>query len=65
MVNITKMNKLVIDLDEVESIEWEENLNGEDAYTIRFHMKSGKMYTRILLEPQFNQLVSTYKERDD
>ena len=41
------MNKLVIDMDEVESIEWEVTEETE-AYTVRFHTKSGKMYTRKL-----------------
>ena len=59
-----RMNKLVIDMDEVESIEWEVTEDTE-AYTVRFHTKSGKMYTRKLDKTNFKETVGIFKQRDD
>ncbi len=41
---IVKMNEIVLDMDEVESIEWKHD--GGEAYSVRFHMKKWKdVYT--------------------
>ena len=58
------MNKLVIDMEEVESMEWETTEN-IDAYTVRFHTKSGKMYTRKLNEKSFRETIEQYQEKRD
>ena len=58
------MNKLVIDMDEVESIEWE-IAEDTEAYTVRFHTKSGKMYTRKLDRNNFKETIGIFKEKRD
>ena len=57
-----RMNKLVIDMIEVEALEWELEESTE-AYTVRFHTKSGKMYTRKLDKTNFKETVGVFKER--
>ena len=49
-----RMNKLVIDMEEVT-----------EAYTVRFHTKSGKMYTRKLDKTNFKETIGIFKQRDD
>ena len=49
---------------EVEALEWELEESTE-AYTVRFHTKSGKMYTRKLDKTNFKETVGVFKERDD
>ena len=59
------MNQLSLDLNEVEAIEWkikDEDENTTDLYSVRIHLKSGKMYTRQLFEAQFKELKEQYKE---
>ena len=62
-----RMNQLSLDLAEVEAIEWkkiddDENISAQDLYSIRIHLKSGKMYSRQLFETQFKELKENYKE---
>ena len=57
-----RMNQLSLDLAEVEAIEWkkiddDENISAQDLYSIRIHLKSGKMYSRQLFETQFDEGV--------
>tara|TARA_R100000773_G_scaffold44146_1_gene44254 strand:+ start:209 stop:403 length:195 start_codon:yes stop_codon:yes gene_type:complete len=59
-----RMNKLVIDMEEVESLEWE-TIEETDAYTVRFHTKSGKMYTRKLDKKSFKEMIEQYQEKRD
>lgn len=61
-----RMNQICLDLDEVETIEWkkidEDETLGNSMYTLRVHMKSGKMFTRQVYETQFEELKEQYKE---
>ena len=57
---IIRMNEILLDMDEVESIEWREQNDG--AFSVRFHMRnSGKMFTRIVHENQLKQLKTQFK----
>jgi hypothetical protein len=61
------MNQICLDLNEVESIEWkkvsdDEVISEQDLYSIRVHMKSGKMFTRQVFETQFEEMKEQYKE---
>jgi len=62
-----RMNQLSFDLAEVEAIEWkkiddDENISNKDLYSVRIHLKSGKMYSRQLFETQFDELKEQFKE---
>ena len=61
-----RMNQICLDLEEVETIEWkkidEDETLGNAMYTLRVHMKSGKMFTRQVYETQFEELKEQYKE---
>tara|TARA_R100001510_G_C7622360_1_gene182956 strand:- start:666 stop:902 length:237 start_codon:yes stop_codon:yes gene_type:complete len=59
---IIKMNEIVLDMEEVESIEWKHD--GGEAYSVRFHMKSGKMFTRIVHKNQLDTLIEDFKEEE-
>jgi|TARA_R100000458_G_C8070726_1_gene109636 hypothetical protein len=67
MKRYVRMNQLSMDLAEVESIEWkkiddDEVITDQDLYSVRIHMKSGKMYTRQIFETQFEELKEQFKE---
>ena len=67
MVRYVRMNQLCTDLNEVEAIEWkkiddDENISDSELYSVRIHLKSGKMYSRQLFETQFKELKENYKE---
>ena len=61
-----RMNQICLDLYEVETIECkkidEDETLGNSMYTLRVHMKSGKMFTRQVYETQFEELKEQYKE---
>jgi hypothetical protein len=61
-----RMNQICLDLEEVETIEWkkidEDETLGNMMYTLRVHMRSGKMFTRQVYETQFEELKEQYKE---
>jgi hypothetical protein len=61
-----RMNQICLDLDEVETIEWkkidEDETLGNSMYTLRVHMKSGKMFTRQVYETQFEELKEQFKD---
>ena len=61
---IVKLNEILLDMTEVESIEWKENDEHMDNYNVRFHMKSGKMFARMVHENQLKQLEA-YFEGDE
>ena len=61
---IVKLNEILLDMTEVESIEWKENDEHVDNYNVRFHMKSGKMFSRMVHENQLKQLEH-YFEGDE
>ena len=61
-----RMNQIVTDLSEVECIEWKQ-IDGEQysektLYSIRLHMKSGKMFTRQVYDKQFDEIKEQFKE---
>ena len=62
-----RMNQICLDLIEVETIEWkqidEDEVIGErNMYSLRIHMKSGKMFTRQVFESQFEDIKEQWKE---
>ena len=62
-----RMNQICLDLEEVETIEWkkiadDEVISDRDMYSLRIHMKSGKMFTRQVFETQFEEVKTQYKE---
>ena len=61
---IIKMNEILLDLEEDETIEWKEDDNDFDRYSVRFHMKSGKMFTRLVHEKQLKILSEQFKEEE-
>ena len=63
-IRYVRMNQLSLDLKEVEALEWKIKESGDesDLYSVRIHLKSGKMYTRQLFEEQFRELKEQYKE---
>lgn len=61
---IIRMNEILLDMDEVESIEWREQEDG--MFSVRFHMKhSGKMFTRIVHENQLQQLKNQFRKEEE
>ena len=67
MNRYVRMNQICLDLEEVETIEWkklaeDEVISEKDMYSIRIHMKSGKMFTRQVFESQFEEVKEQYKE---
>ena len=62
---IIKMNEILLDLEEVETIEWKEDDNEYNRYTVRFHMKSGKMFTRLVNKIQLKILSEQFKEEEE
>ena len=61
------MNQICLDLNEVATIEWkklneDEVISEQDMYSVRLHMKSGKMFSRQLFETQFEEIKEQYKE---
>ena len=61
------MNQICLDLEEVETIEWkqidENEVIGErNMYSLRVHMKSGKMFTRQIYDSQFDDIKEQWKE---
>tara|TARA_R110002020_G_scaffold2_5_gene44 strand:- start:6192 stop:6392 length:201 start_codon:yes stop_codon:yes gene_type:complete len=60
------MNQLSMDLNEVEAIEWKRidddtNITDQELYSVRIHLKSGKMYTRQIFNTQFDELKEQFK----
>ena len=67
MNRYVRMNQICLDLEEVETIEWkkiadDEVISDKDMYSLRIHMKSGKMFTRQVFESQFEEVKEQYKE---
>ena len=61
---IIRMNEILLDMNEVESIEWREQ--GNEMFSVRFHMKqSGKMFTRIVHDNQLQQLKEQFKGEEE
>tara|TARA_R110002051_G_scaffold324365_1_gene421280 strand:- start:604 stop:846 length:243 start_codon:yes stop_codon:yes gene_type:complete len=63
-----RMNQICLDLTEVESIEWkkidaeDKELVEQEMFSVRLHMKSGKMFTRQIFGNQFKVVKEHYKE---
>tara|TARA_R110000824_G_scaffold209542_4_gene395366 strand:- start:389 stop:598 length:210 start_codon:yes stop_codon:yes gene_type:complete len=69
-MNVYRLNRLAIDLDEVESIEWSDVSNealGEnpDLHQVVLHMKSGKKFTRRVYRRQFEELVEEFEGEEE
>ena len=67
MNRYVRMNQICLDLEEVETIEWkkiadDEVISDKDMYSLRIHMKSGKMFTRQVFESQFEEVKEQYNE---
>lgn len=62
-----RMNQISLDLSEVEAIEWkkiddDEVISDQTMYSVRIHLKSGKMYTRQVFDNQLKLLKDQFKE---
>jgi len=61
-----RLNQLALDFKEVECIEWtrkeEEFSSDSEQYSLRFHLRSGKCFTRQVQENQFKEIKGKYKE---
>tara|TARA_R110000751_G_scaffold43022_2_gene99525 strand:- start:394 stop:585 length:192 start_codon:yes stop_codon:yes gene_type:complete len=62
---IIKLNEILLDLEEVETIEWKEDDDDFERFSVRFHMKSGKMFTRLVHENQLKILSGQFKEEEE
>jgi|TARA_R110000787_G_scaffold157964_1_gene271840 hypothetical protein len=62
---IIKLNEILLDLEEVETIEWKEDDDDFERFSVRFHMKSGKMFTRLVHENQLKILSEQFKEEEE
>ena len=67
MEKYLRLNQIVLDLSEVECIEWkqiddEEQYSEKTLYSIRLHLKSGKMFTRQVYDTQFEEIKEQLKE---
>ena len=55
-----------MDFNEVECIEWkkvdEDFTSDAEQYSLRFHLRSGKMFTRQVHETQFESIKEKYKD---
>lgn len=58
---IVKLNEILLDMTEVESIEWKENMEFDENFNVRFHMKSGKMFSRMVHGNQLKQLEEYFE----
>ena len=69
-MNHYRLNRLTIDLDEVESIEWS-NVSNEtldenpDLYQVVLHMKRGKKFTRRVYRKQFEELIEEFEGEEE
>jgi len=54
-----RMNNICLDLNAVETIEWEKV---DDEYSVKLHMKSGKLFTRQVSNTQLKQLRQQFRE---
>jgi len=66
-IRYLRLNQIAIDFKQVECIEWkkidEESFSSEEEYySLRFHLKSGKMFTRQVNDNQFEIIKEKYKE---
>ena len=62
-----RLNQIALDLSEVECIEWkqiddEEQYSDKVLYSVRLHLKSGKMFTRQVYDTQFDDIKEQFKD---
>mgnify|MGYP003144961043 CR=1 FL=1 len=62
-----RLNQIAVDLSEVECIEWkqiddEEQYSEKILYSVRLHLKSGKMFTRQVYDTQFDNIKEQFKD---
>jgi hypothetical protein len=66
MIEYARLNRMIVDLNEVEAIEWK-ILNDETFEThlnqsVRFHMKSGRYLQRRMAWPHLKKILRLFKE---
>ena len=66
MEKYLRLNQIVLDLSEVECIEWkqiddEEQYSERTLFSIRLHLRSGKMFTRQVYDTQFDDIKEQFK----
>ena len=62
-----RLNQIVLDFAEVECIEWkqiddEEQYSEKPLFSVRLHLKSGKMFTRQVYDTQFDNIKEQFKD---
>ena len=66
MEKYLRLNQIALDFSEVECIEWkqiddEEQYSEKTLYSVRLHLKSGKMFTRQVYDSQFDDIKEQFK----
>ena len=51
-----------MDIEETMKIDENEVIGERNMYSLRVHMKSGKMFTRQVFETQFEEIKEQWKE---
>tara|TARA_R110000751_G_scaffold4372_5_gene21425 strand:+ start:9463 stop:9708 length:246 start_codon:yes stop_codon:yes gene_type:complete len=59
---VIRLNKLAVRVESVEAMEWQEVFEEEDQFQIRFHTKSGKLYTRRGNKETVKDLISVLQD---
>ena len=66
MAEYARLNRLIVDLNEVEAIEWrilkDEGFETHLDQSVRFHMKSGRYLQRRMSWNQLKGILRLYKE---
>ena len=59
---IVKLNQLVVDFGQVESLEWKELADEKGQFSLRLHTSSGKMYTRQVSKLDLDTIKEQYEQ---
>ena len=59
---IIRLNKLAVRVESIEAMEWQEVFEEEGLFQIRFHTKSGKLYTRRGNKETVKELISALQD---
>ena len=66
MIEYARVNRMIVDLNEVEAIEWrilkDEVFETHLNQSVRFHMKSGRYLQRRMSWPHLKSILRQYKE---
>ena len=69
-MSFIKVHRAIIEQSEVEAVEWNSVSNelpddsGKELYQIKFHMRSGKKFTRRVYDKQLNDILDTLEMRE-